>query len=266
MGPSTIPTVADVCRFLDSLAPPALAESWDNVGLLVGRPDAPAARVMTCLTATPESVAEACEQNASLVVTHHPLPFRPLKRLTSESTAGSLLLQLIGANVAVYSAHTAFDSAAHGVNQQLAVGLGVASPQPMRPAEIPGLGAGRFGDLPEALDESAWVARVTNLLRPTRLRAAGHAPTAIRRIAVACGSAGEFLDDAVRLDCQALVTGETSFHTCLEAEARGILLLLTGHFASERFAMEQLAGEIGKHFSDARVWASEREHDPVREV
>jgi dinuclear metal center YbgI/SA1388 family protein len=116
-------TVAHIAEFLDKFAPPALAESWDNVGLLVGRSEQPVERVMTCLTITPESAAEAVTNQANLIVSHHPLPFRPLKRLTGETSEGRLLLDLIAAGIAVYSPHTAFDSAEEGINQRLAAGL-----------------------------------------------------------------------------------------------------------------------------------------------
>ena len=116
----------DVCRFLNEFAPPRLAEDWDNVGLLVGDATRPVSKIMTCLTITPGSAAEAVSEHADLIVTHHPLPFRPLKRLTTETVPGRLLLQLIEASIAIHSPHTAFDSAAAGINQRLAVGIGLA--------------------------------------------------------------------------------------------------------------------------------------------
>src|SRR5262245_7994078 len=112
-----MPTVSDVCRFLERFAPPELAEEWDNVGLLVGDPQRNVKSVMTCLTVTNASASEAVEQHIDLVITHHPLPFRPLKRITTETTPGRLLLKLIEAGVAVYSPHTAFDSTREGINQ-----------------------------------------------------------------------------------------------------------------------------------------------------
>src|SRR5262245_23502074 len=117
-------TVSDVAQFLDEFAPAALAESWDNVGLLVGDFDRKVERVMTCLTITPDSAREAVESGADLVVSHHPLPFRPIKRLTVDTSEGRLLWQLMGAGISVFSPHTAFDSAEQGINQRLATGLG----------------------------------------------------------------------------------------------------------------------------------------------
>ncbi|HUE72002.1 MAG TPA: Nif3-like dinuclear metal center hexameric protein, partial [Pirellulaceae bacterium] len=87
-------TLREICTFLDEFAPPHLAEEWDNVGLLVGDPAQAIGRVMTCLTITPASSSEAVRERADLIVTHHPLPFKPLKRLTSDHTPGRLLLSL----------------------------------------------------------------------------------------------------------------------------------------------------------------------------
>ena len=111
--------LSGVCDYLETFAPPRLAEEWDNVGLLVGHRDLEVGRIMTCLTITPASVREAIDQSANLIVTHHPLPFRPLKRITNQTVAGSLLLALIESRIAIYSPHTSLDSAAEGINQQL---------------------------------------------------------------------------------------------------------------------------------------------------
>ena len=104
-------TINDVCSWLGEIAPLELAEEWDNVGLLVGDRGRGLERFMTCLTITPTTTAEAIERRADLIVVHHPLPFRPISQLTTDTTVGGLLWDLLGAGVAVYSAHTAFDSA-----------------------------------------------------------------------------------------------------------------------------------------------------------
>ncbi|MCO6454149.1 MAG: Nif3-like dinuclear metal center hexameric protein, partial [Pirellulaceae bacterium] len=84
------------------------------------------------------------------------------------------------------------------------------------------------------------------------------------RVAVACGSAGQFLPAAARAGCDLLLTGETSFHTCLEAQALGVHLLLPGHYASERFAVEQLAELLAAEFPALHIWASRHERDPLK--
>ena len=100
-----MPAIREVCEVLEAWAPQRLAEDWDNVGLLVGDLDRPVARIMTCLTVTPESADEAVRERADLIVTHHPLPFRPLNRLTVDTTTGRLLWQIIGADGRLQSTH-----------------------------------------------------------------------------------------------------------------------------------------------------------------
>lgn len=258
-------TIQDVCQFLDRFAPRRLAEEWDNVGLLVGRPAAVARRVMTCLTITPASAAEAAERQADLIVAHHPLPFRPLKRLTPDTVPGRLLLTLIESQIAVASPHTAFDSAAQGINQRLAEGLGIADPQPLVPLEDDpdGLGAGRYGALTQAATLADLALKLAQLLSIEGMFRVGEPTTPIRKVAVACGAAGQFLAPARRQGCDLLVTGETNFHTCLEAEAEQVAMLLPGHYASERFAVEALAEELITEFPTLEIWPSQQEQDPL---
>src|SRR5439155_23559597 len=105
---------------------------WDNVGLLLGDRAAPVRRVLTCLTVTPESAAEAVESEAQLIVTHHPILFRAVKRLTTATAEGRMLLALIRAGVAVYSPHTAFDNTCGGINEMLARRLGLTEVAALR--------------------------------------------------------------------------------------------------------------------------------------
>src|SRR5947209_182554 len=221
-------TVADLCAFLEMFAPQALAAEWDNVGLLVGDAVHKVERVMTCLTITPAAAAEAIRERADLIVTHHPLPFKPLKRLTADQPTGRMLLDLIRAGVAIHSPHTAFDSAAAGINQQLAEGLGLIDIQPLELAmgNLSQLGSGRFGRLAKAASLNEVANQLRRFLKVSGLHMVGDPQTPIDRVAVACGSAGEFLDVAKKHGCQLLVTGETRLHICYEAEARGIALLL----------------------------------------
>ena len=130
-------TVAAVIDSLERFAPPALAAEWDNVGLLLGERTAPVQRILTCLTVTPESAAEAIDAGAQLIVTHHPILFRSVKRLTDATAEGRMLLALARAGVAVYSPHTALDNTAGGINDALARLLGLGDVAPLRRGEEP---------------------------------------------------------------------------------------------------------------------------------
>jgi dinuclear metal center YbgI/SA1388 family protein len=259
MAPITVATISET---LKTIAPPPLAEDWDNVGLLVGDPGASVRRVMTCLTLTPTTVDEALREEADLVVSHHPLPFRPLRRITGETTAGAMLLRLIGAGTAVYSAHTAFDSGARGINQQLAEGLRLRGIAPLIPSDE-GLGTGRQGWFETPLPLVELVQRVKRFLGIQRLARVGPDDLTVRTLAVGCGAADSLLAEAIAAGCDAMLLGEARFHVCLEAEARGIALLQTGHYASERFALEALAAMLSERLGDVEVWASRDERDPI---
>jgi dinuclear metal center YbgI/SA1388 family protein len=258
-------TVSTIAAFLEEFAPPRLAEEWDNVGLLVGDSRRNVQRVMTCLTVTPESVAEAVAEKADLIVTHHPLPFRPVRRLTTDTPEGRLLLELIAAGIAVYSPHTAFDSARSGINQRFAEGLALNDIGPLVSDEADAaLGTGRFGFPDNTATLASIAARVKDFLSLSGVHVVGNPQMPVRAVAVACGSGGELMDAARRAGCDCFVTGETRFHTFLEAEATGVGLILAGHFASERFAVERLAELLAAQFPTAKIWPSRRERDPVR--
>lgn len=132
-----MPTVGDVLSAVEELAPQALAADWDNVGLLLGDPVAEVRQVLTCLSVTPETASEATEGGCQLIVSHHPVLFRAVKRLTATDANGQVLLDLARAGVAVISPHSAWDDAPGGINDQLAGLLGLKAVGPLRAAAGP---------------------------------------------------------------------------------------------------------------------------------
>lgn len=265
-------TVADLCQTLAGYAPLELAEGWDNVGLLVGHRDREVSRVMVALTITPAVVAEAVAEQVDMIIVHHPLPFKPLAKLTDDSPVGQMLLRLIEQQIAVFSAHTAWDSAAAGINQQYAEQFELAEIAPLQPLEArddaanslaSAVGSGRFGTLVGNWTLEAVARRVETITGAALVRMVGQRDRLVQRVAFACGSGGSFLQAAIGKGCDVLVTGETTFHTCLAAEAEGICLVLTGHFASERFAMEAMASRLAEQHDRLTVWASVKDCDPI---
>ena len=264
--------------FLREFAPPDLAESWDNVGLLIGDPASEVTSVLTCLTLTPNVAEEAIAREAQLIVTHHPVLFRPVKQLTTANSEGRMLLSLIRAGIAVYSPHTSYDSAADGINQQLARSFGLQGIQPLRPrqnvspttdaSDVEALdqpvGSGRFGRLPRPMSMSELIQQTKTVLGISQLQYVGSLDRTVTKLAIACGAAAEFLADAARCGCEAFLTGEARFHSCLEAEAANVAMILPGHYATERPAMLQLATILKSRFPELVAQASESENDPVK--
>jgi dinuclear metal center YbgI/SA1388 family protein len=259
-----MPLIQDFLTSLEQQIPLKLAEPWDNVGLLLGDARTEATGVMTCLTLTEDVAEEAIREGANLVITHHPILFKPVQRLTTDTSEGRLLLRLAQAEVSVYSPHTAFDSAREGINQQLAETLGLHDIQPIRHRPLSTDGAGRWGRLSVPSTLSDLLPRLESICGTQQFTYVGELAHPCDTIAIACGAAGDFLPDAAALGCQVFVTGETRFHTCLEARSLGIDLVMVGHYASERPAVEELARRLAVQWNPLPIWASRVETDPVR--
>jgi GTP cyclohydrolase I len=265
-------TVKIICDWMEEIAPLRLSADWDNTGLLLGDFQQEVNRVMTCLTLTPESVEEAVLRRADLVISHHPLPFRPLKKITACEPTGRMLWHLAQAGVSVYCPHTAWDSASNGINAQLARQLQLSNVVPLIPetadASLPylqNLGTGRVGDLPRAFSLAELAQFLCKSLPHCRPRVVdvGHS---IARVGIVCGSGASLIEAAVGSECDLFLTGEATFHQCLEAKAEGLSLLLIGHFASEKFAMDGLAAVCKAEFTNLEVWGSVNERDPVSSI
>jgi putative NIF3 family GTP cyclohydrolase 1 type 2 len=131
-------------------------------------------------------------------------------------------------------------------------------------ADPQGLASGRWGWLEVPITLAELAQRVRQFLALVQLQVVGRPGRPVRTVAVGCGAAGELLDRAIELGCDAMVTGELRFHACLAAEAASMGVVLPGHYASERFALEQLAGLLSEQFPGLDVWASRQERDPIR--
>ncbi len=131
-------TVSEVVGWLEQFAPSRMAESWDNVGLLWGDPAEPVHRVMTCLTVTPETAAEAIREQASMIVSHHPVLFHAVKSIRADVAETGHLWKLARAGIAIASPHTAFDNTIGGINDLLCRRLGLLEVSPLRPVATSG--------------------------------------------------------------------------------------------------------------------------------
>ena len=249
---------------LERIAPLRLAADWDTVGLLVGPQRAVVERVMTCLTLTPEVATEAARERADLVVTHHPLPFRPIGRITADTGPGRALLELIQAGAGVWSSHTAWDSAAGGINDQLADMLGLLHVAPIEPdAETPVAGFGRAGSAGANETVAAVARRAAAGLDVRHVQIVGSAERPAGRVGLVCGSGGDTLASVRRGGCDTLVTGELKLHDATEALALGMAVIAVGHHASERFSMPVLAARLAATVPGLTCWASRTEADPI---
>ena len=209
----------------------------------------PVGRVLTCLDITGPVVREAQEKGCDLVVSHHPVIFRPLKALQE----GQVPCLLLKAGISAICMHTNLDAAPGGVNDTLAQWMGLREVEPF--AE----GMGRIGWIEEM--SAHQLAQETARILHARVQwADGGKP--IRRLALITGSGGSMLEDAIRAGADALLTGEASHHAALDALAAGVTLVAAGHYATEFPVAQTLATRLGDRFRDLEVLVSETDRDP----
>jgi dinuclear metal center YbgI/SA1388 family protein len=207
---------------------------------------------------------EAVRENADMVVTHHPLPFRPVPRITADTSTGRVLLELIHAGIAVWSSHTAWDSAAGGINEQLAALLGLDHVTPIEPDAIhPGVGFGRAGTAPADCSVAKLSHHIAGRLQAKGVQLVGSPDNPAGRVGIVCGSGGESLAAVKEAGCTTFLTGEIKLHQALEARAMGLAVIAVGHHASERFSMGVLAGRLAETLPDLSCWDSRDETDPI---
>jgi dinuclear metal center YbgI/SA1388 family protein len=249
--------VADLVLAMEAIAPPAFAESWDNVGLVVGDRDAPLTRVLVAVDLSPAVFREIERRGCDAAVAYHPPVFQPVRRLL----AGDLGYEAARRGLAVYSPHTALDVAEGGTNDVLADVLNVRDRRPLR-ARVPGgPGIGRVGEV-APVDARAIVASLKACLRLSHVLAAGDLARTVTRVAVCAGAGGALLDDVVASGAQLYVAGELAHHDALRGARAGLAVACTLHSNTERAAMPSLARRLREHLLGVDVQVSEADVDP----
>ena len=244
--------MADLTGALDEAYPPEWAAPWDRVGLVLGEPTEPVRMALLVVDVVPETVAEAIDRGAQLIVAHHPLLLRGVSSVAPTTYQGRIVHQLIRAGIALFVAHTNADVANPGVSDALAARLGLGDLRPLRPADGPAAGAGRgfgrVGELPAPVRFADFVAAVGAALPKTLsgVRAAGDPERPVRTVAVCGGAGDEFLADASGADVY--LTADLRHHPASEHLANGGPALIDAtHWATERPWLDTVAGQLGRY-------------------
>ena len=247
-----MPNVREIYEYINSFAPFETQESWDNSGLLLGDPDKQVKTVAVMLDATKKTVAAAKEKGADMIVTHHPVIFSALKKIT----AGSVVYDLITSGISVVSAHTCWDSAAGGVNDTLAEILGFENVQPI---ELEGTAMARIAEVEPMTGEELATLVKNKLGCHLRLADSGKK---ITKVALCGGSASSLVYEAIG-KADAFITGDLSHHVFLDAADSGMTVIAAGHFETENPSMKPLSEKLKEKFTDIDFVLIEQEN-PVR--
>lgn len=234
--------IGNLVSALEQFAPLSLQDGFDNAGWQLGLTvDAEASGALLCLDITEDIVDEAIALGCNLIVSHHPLLFHPLKRITADDYIGRCLLKAARAGIALYAAHTNLDNAPGGVNARMAEQLGLQDTSPLLPKEgCPGAGSGLIGNLPHPVPVGDFIQWVKERFQVPCVRHNNWQGTRVSRLAL-CGGAGAFLiPNAASAGADAFLTGEIGYHRFFGQEEH-MLLLEIGHYESEQFTVDILA-------------------------
>jgi dinuclear metal center YbgI/SA1388 family protein len=262
----------DLLALLEGISSRNLAEDWDNVGLMVGDPEAEVTGIMVALDPTEAVLSEADREGCNTIVTHHPLIFKPLKELRLDEPGARIICQAVRTEKAVVSCHTNLDKISGGVSDMLATGLGLGPTKPLLPDSLDREGApcgfGRIGDLPAPLGFPGFVDLVKSRLGVSVLTVAGPHPDKIMTVAVCGGSGSELAPLAQEAGAQIYLTGEIKHSMARWAENVGFCLVDAGHFATENPMVEGLARilrlRLADHGSSVVVSTTKKQGSPFQ--
>ena len=254
-------TVADILKYIESIAPAYMAENWDNVGLLCGRREKPVSRILVALDPFRNVIEEAIEIGADCIVTHHPLIFRnPLMAVNEDTETGRLVLELMEHGIAAINAHTNLDLAPGGVNDVLAQTLGLQDIQIINP--IDNYGQLRCGTVAEQ-PLSAFLAIVKENLHCEGLRYVDSGKP-VRKVAVGGGSCADEMQEALDAGCDTFVTADVKYNQFRTAYELGLNLIDAGHFHTENPTMPILAEKLALQFPEVSVEFSKNHTDCMK--
>lgn len=248
--------VKEVIDALEHFAPLPLQESYDNAGLQCGLTEAEVSGALLCLDVTEEVLLEAVDLGCNLVISHHPMLFRGVKCVSDRTMVERCLRLALQNDIVVYSAHTNLDNAEDGVNYKIAEKLGLVDVVQMQ-------GGGVIGYLPIEENSRFFLERVKETFRVECLRHNELLDRPIQSVAL-CGGAGDFLlDEAIRQEADAFLTGEMHYHQFFGHEGE-IQIGVLGHYESEQFTIELFYQLLEERFPTMALYKTEINTNPIK--
>ena len=237
--------VRDIVAAIEEFAPLGIQEKWDNSGLCIGSPEDEVNSVLLGLDCTPELVDEAVACGADMIVTHHPLIFSGLKKISPDDLVGAAVIKAVKAGISIYAAHTSADKVIAGVSGAMAARLGLGNVT-ILDEDGDGTGLGVVGDLPEAVTAVEAVKLVKERFSLKAMRASRPVEGKISRVAMCGGSGGSLIAAAQAAGAQLYISGDISYHNFFTKE--GFMIMDIGHYESEIEIVDILFSLLRKKF------------------
>ena len=249
--------VKDIIAAIENFAPLSLQEEWDNSGLCIGSEEDEVTSVIVGLDCTPELVDEAIACGADMIVTHHPLIFSGLKRISPDDFVGKMVMKVVKAGISVYAAHTTADKVADGVSGAMAVRLGLEDVQ-ILDEDGDGTGLGVVGNLPQPMTAQEMVELVRTRFALETVRTSRPLDSMITRVAMCGGSGSSLIGAAKASGAQLYISGDISYHNFFTQDE--FMIMDIGHYESEIEIVDILFSLIKKKFPTFAVRITQNMH------
>ena len=243
-----------IMQMLEELCPASFAMSWDNVGLLVGRSDKEVHTIALALDATSEVIAQAKSYGADLLLTHHPLLFSGIKKITDSDYLGKRILDLIGSDLCCYAMHTNFDVL--GMADAAADMLHLSDREVLEITyedDISVEGIGRVGALLEPVKLSELAGKVAEVFEIEHVRYYGDPDQLMVTCAILPGSGKSEIDLAVKAGADVYITGDISHHDGIDAVEKGIAVIDAGHYGIEKIFIPYMKEYLEREVPEIRI-------------
>ena len=247
---------------LERFAPLPLQEDWDNAGLQIGLTEAEASGALLCLDVNEQIVDEAIAKGCNIIVSHHPLLFRGLKRISDDDYVQRVVIKAIKHDICIVSMHTNMDNARGGVNFKMAEKLGLANVRFFAEKLGADAGSGVVGELPEAVSAEDFVAAVKKAFGVECAMCNQLLKRPVKTVAI-CGGAGDFLlPQVIAMGADAFITGEMHYHVYFGHEQK-IQICVIGHYQSEQYTSEIFKSIISEACEELPVYQAETSTNPI---
>ncbi len=250
----------EIIEKLESIAPIRFAQEWDNVGFLAGRREKEVQTVFIALDATDEVIDEAVEVGADMILTHHPLIFRPLTRVNTDDFIGRRVVRLLQNDICYYAMHTNFD--VMGMAEAAASELGLTEAKVLTVTNEEGKteGIGRYGKLKEVLSLAECAAYVKEVFRLKHVNVYGDLEAPVRVAAISPGAGKSVGKDAVRVGADVLITGDVDHHMGIDLKAQGVSVIDAGHYGVEKIFMPYMKDFLKKEIPSIQICMAEEKN------
>ena len=232
--------VKEILKEIERRFPLFLQESYDNSGVQIEGPNVEVTKVLVSLDPTPQAIRLAASEGCQLVLTHHPLLFNGIKKITPSESSGDIIYTSLLNSITLYALHTNYDSAPNGLNDALCKRLKMQNTNPLIKNEMMnGAGIGRVGDV-EEMEIRKFAEFVRKNLKASHVKLAVKGPHTVKKVALCSGSGADFIDDAIEAGADVYITGDVSYHSIIHAVNHGISLVVVEHDESEKFFEDEM--------------------------